>query len=78
MENIISGKVNRCSAPSELKITDIRFTDIVGGGFHKWPGSINKSIFGKDTASGGCVRLTNSDAEWIYKHVPVKSTVYVY
>ena len=54
------------------------FTDIVGGGFHKWPGSINHSIFGKDTASGGCVRMTNSDAEWIYKHVPVKSTVYVY
>jgi L-alanine-DL-glutamate epimerase-like enolase superfamily enzyme len=26
--------VNTCSAPSQLRITDIRFTDIVGGPFH--------------------------------------------
>ncbi len=27
-------RVNTCSAPSELRITDIRFADIVGGPFH--------------------------------------------
>ena len=30
MENTLPGSFNRCSAPSELKITDVRFTDIVG------------------------------------------------
>ena len=28
--NQILEQVNTCSAPSELKITDIRFTDIIG------------------------------------------------
>ena len=30
MEQEWTGTFNRCSAPSELKITDIRFTDVVG------------------------------------------------
>jgi len=30
----ISSKVNRNSYPSELKITDVRFTDIVGAPMH--------------------------------------------
>lgn len=34
METMINGQFNRCSAPSKLKITDIRFTDIVGAPFH--------------------------------------------
>ena len=29
----IQQNVNTCSAPSQLKITDIRFTDIEGGPF---------------------------------------------
>ena len=28
-ENILSGPFNRCSAPSQLKITDVRFTDVI-------------------------------------------------
>ena len=34
MAEMVSSKVNRCSYPSELKITDIRFTDIVGAPMH--------------------------------------------
>ena len=34
MSEILSSKVNRCSFPSELTITDIRFTDIVGAPMH--------------------------------------------
>jgi len=34
MSEMISSKVNRLSYPSELKITDIRFTDIVGAPMH--------------------------------------------
>lgn len=28
-------------------------------------------------ASHGCVRLSEKDSEWLYKHVPVKSTVWI-
>ena len=34
MSETVSSKVNRCSYPSELTITDIRFTDIVGAPMH--------------------------------------------
>ena len=34
MENIVSGSVNRNSCPSQLRITDIRFTDVVGAPMH--------------------------------------------
>ena len=34
MSEVISSNINRCSYPSELKITDIRFTDIVGAPMH--------------------------------------------
>ena len=34
MGEIISGQVNRLSCPSELRITDIRFTDVVGAPMH--------------------------------------------
>ena len=34
MSELISSKVNRLSCPSELKITDIRFPDIVGAPMH--------------------------------------------
>ena len=34
MENMVTGSFNRCSAPSELKITDIRFTDVIGAPMH--------------------------------------------
>lgn len=34
MENLISGAVNRHSHPSQLRITDIRFADVVGAPMH--------------------------------------------
>ena len=34
METIPAGSFNRCSAPSELKITDVRFTDVAGAPMH--------------------------------------------
>ena len=34
MEQERTGTFNRCSAPSELKITDIRFTDVIGAPMH--------------------------------------------
>ena len=33
-ESLLPGTFNRCSAPSQLKITDVRFTDIVGAPMH--------------------------------------------
>ena len=33
-ENMLSGAFNRCSAPSQLKITDVRFTDVIGAPMH--------------------------------------------
>ena len=33
-ENLLPDSFNRCSAPSRLKITDVRFTDIVGAPMH--------------------------------------------
>ena len=33
-ENLLPGSFNRCSAPSRLKITDVRFTDIAGAPMH--------------------------------------------
>ena len=33
-ENMLSGSFNRCSAPSQLKITDVRFTDVIGAPMH--------------------------------------------
>ena len=33
-ENMLPDSFNRCSAPSELRITDVRFTDIVGAPMH--------------------------------------------
>ena len=33
-ETILSGSFNRCSAPSRLRITDMRFTDIAGAPMH--------------------------------------------
>lgn len=54
------------------------YTDISGGGFHDWPGALDKRLLGKHTASKGCVRLRYNDAKWIYHHVPRRSRVYVY
>lgn len=34
METVLSDSFNRCSAPSELKITDVRFTDVAGAPMH--------------------------------------------
>lgn len=34
MEEIVKGSFNRCSSPSDLRITDVRFTDIVGAPMH--------------------------------------------
>ena len=34
MSDMVSSGVNRCSFPSGLKITDVRFTDIVGAPMH--------------------------------------------
>jgi L-alanine-DL-glutamate epimerase-like enolase superfamily enzyme len=34
MEDVLNGSFNRCSAPSQLKITDVRFTDVVGAPMH--------------------------------------------
>ena len=34
MDTVPAGSFNRCSAPSGLKITDVRFTDVVGAPMH--------------------------------------------
>ena len=54
------------------------YTEVVGGGIHKWPGRFNKSLYGKHVASGGCIRMTEKDAHQIYKMIPVKTRVLVY
>ncbi len=54
------------------------FTDLSGGGFHKWPGKVNMNVLGKHTASHGCVRLTESDAKALYDLIPVHTKILVY
>ena len=54
------------------------FTEVVGGGMHRWPGRFDKSLYGKHVASGGCIRLTSKHAHKIYKMIPVGCRVLVY
>lgn len=54
------------------------FTEVVGGGMHKWPGPINKKQYGKRTASRGCIRLSKKDAHAVYKKIKVGTRVLVY
>lgn len=54
------------------------FTEVVGGGIHRWPGKFNRTLFGKHVVSKGCIRLTEKDAHELYKMIPVKTRVLVY
>lgn len=54
------------------------FTEVVGGGMHRWPGRVSKSLYGKHVASKGCIRLTSKNAHKIYKMIPVGCRVLVY
>lgn len=54
------------------------YTEVVGGGMHRWPGRFNKSLYGKHVASNGCIRLTSKNAHKIYKMIPVGCRVLVY
>ena len=54
------------------------FTEVVGGGMHRWPGRFNKSLYGKHVASMGCIRLSSKNAHKIYKMIPVGCRVLVY
>lgn len=54
------------------------YTEVCGSGMHRWPGTMNKKIFGNHTASHGCIRLLEGDARWIYQNVPKQTTVLVY
>ena len=53
------GSFNRCSAPSELKITDVRFTDIVGAPMHctLMKSETNQGITGLGEARDGGSRV---------------------
>lgn len=54
------------------------YTEVCGSGFHRWPGTLNKKILGNHTVSHSCIRLTSGNAQWIYEHVPKKTTVFIY
>lgn len=54
------------------------YMDFAGSGFHKWPGPIDRKLYGKHTASHGCIRLSLSDISWMYKHLPVTTKVVIY
>ena len=59
MEEILKGNFNRCSSPSDLRITDIRFTDIVGAPMHCTLLKIytNQGIVGLGEVRDGANRL---------------------
>ena len=59
MEEILQGNFNRCSSPSDLRITDIRFTDIVGAPMHCTLLKIytNQGIVGLGEVRDGANRL---------------------
>ena len=54
------------------------YTEVVGGGMHKWPGRINPAIYGKHVASHGCIRLSEKDAHEAYEMIPVGTRALVY
>ena len=54
------------------------YTDVAGGGIHKWPGHLKKSIYGRHVASHGCIRTSEEDAREIYHMIPLKTRVLVY
>lgn len=54
------------------------YTEVCGSGMHRWPGGGKSAYLGKHTASHGCIRMSEDSAKWVYKHVPVRSTVYCY
>ena len=54
------------------------YTEVCGGGIHKWPGKLKTSKLGVHVASGGCVRMRNEDAHEIYNMIPVRTRVLVY
>ncbi|MBO2516904.1 MAG: mandelate racemase/muconate lactonizing enzyme family protein [Clostridiales bacterium] len=58
-EELVRGNFNRCSAPSQLKITDIRFSDIVDAPFHCTLMKIytNQGIAGLGEVRDGADRL---------------------
>jgi len=54
------------------------YMEFAGSGFHIWPGYGGAGLIGKHTQSHGCIRLTASAAEWMYKHIPIGTKVYIY
>ena len=54
------------------------YTEVCGSGMHRWPGGGKSAFLGKHTASHGCIRMSEDSAKWVYKNVPVKSTVFSY
>lgn len=54
------------------------FTEVIGGGMHKWPGRIKKTLYGKHVASHGCIRMSGKNAKELYKMVKVRTRVLVY
>lgn len=54
------------------------FLEFGGSGIHKWPGpNVNKYI-GREPCSHACVRLRQSAAIWVYKHIPVGTRLFIY
>jgi lipoprotein-anchoring transpeptidase ErfK/SrfK len=54
------------------------YTEVAGGGMHRWPGKIKIATLGNHVASHGCIRLSEKDAHEIYSMIPLKTRVLVY
>lgn len=56
------------------------YVEYGGSGIHKWVRSDYKDIYklGKHTASQSCIRLVRRDAKWLYKVIPVNTTILVW
>ena len=54
------------------------FSEVSGSGMHEWIGGGRAKLFGKHTASNGCIRLSKAAAIWVFENVPVKTRVIIY
>ncbi len=54
------------------------FLSFGGSGIHRWPGGGWGKDLGKRPRSHACVRLARNPALWMYKHIPVKTRIYIY
>ena len=54
------------------------FLSFGGSGIHRWPGGSMRGKIGKHPCSHSCIRLSQSPAVWVYRHIPVGTRLLIY